>query len=530
MPDHTVLQDTAERYRLLVDSITDYAIYMLDADGRVVSWNPGAQRFKGYAPAEIIGEHFSRFYTPEDRAAGVPARALATARNEGRFEAEGWRVRKSGDRFWAHVVIDPIRDSSGALVGYAKITRDLTERRMAEEAVRKSEQLFKLLVQGVTDYAIYLLDREGHVSSWNAGARRIKGYEQDEIIGEHFSRFYTEEDRAQDAPRKALATAAAEGRFEKEGWRVRKNGERFFAHVVIDPIRDGSGAIIGFAKITRDITERREAQERLDEARQALLQAQKLDAIGQLTGGIAHDFNNLLMANVQCIRRVTASAIDDLLRTKVAALADVPGDDLEHRQFKGIVARVEVHPSDVRLLVRLNPICRDGASLADLQRRLAPDERLQRESLDQRLARLELPVRIKLRGGRTWHSGPNGSTLTMPEPPDRKLAERVQKAHQILVSCGAEPEGSRSKLFRAKAPKTAAATRAARWAFLAPDLQRSIFSGHAPSGGSWAADLELPLLWSEQRALFSGKPQGAPRRLRSTPAGFEEAVSIPSVN
>ncbi|MDP3175923.1 MAG: PAS domain S-box protein [Phenylobacterium sp.] len=163
-----------DRHRLLIDSITDYAIYMLDVDGRVTSWNPGAQRFKGYAASEIIGEHFSVFYTEEEREAGVPSEALRTAANEGRFEREGWRVRKDGSHFWAHVVIDPIRDPSGALVGYAKVTRDLTERKAAEQTLRRSEQQFRLLVQSVTDYAIYMLDADGHVSSWNAGAERLK--------------------------------------------------------------------------------------------------------------------------------------------------------------------------------------------------------------------------------------------------------------------------------------------------------------------------------------------------------------------
>jgi PAS domain S-box-containing protein len=284
------------RYRLLIDAITDYAIYMLDPEGRVTSWNPGAQRFKGYEASEIIGEHFSRFYTDEDRAAGVPSLALRTATEEGRYEVEGWRVRKGGERFWAHVLIDPIRSPSGELLGFAKVTRDLTERRKAEEALRSSEQQFRMLVQGVTDYAIYRLDLEGRVTNWNAGAQYIKGYKPDDIIGEHFSRFYTEEDRQAGEPARALATAAAEGRFEKEGWRVRRDGTRFWAHVVIDPIHDDTGEMVGFAKITRDITERKEAQEALEEARLALFQTQKMQAIGRLTGGIAHDFNNLLTA------------------------------------------------------------------------------------------------------------------------------------------------------------------------------------------------------------------------------------------
>ena len=193
-----------ERYRILVEAITDYAVYMLDSKGIVTSWNAGAQRFKGYTPSEIIGQHFSRFFTPEDQAAGLPEKALATTAREGKFESEGWRVHRDGSRFWVHAVIDAIRDPSGKLIGFAKITRDLTERRAAEEALRQSEEQFRRLVQGVTDYAIYMLNAEGRVSSWNAGAQRIKGYRPEEIIGEHFSRFYTDEDRAKGAPERAL--------------------------------------------------------------------------------------------------------------------------------------------------------------------------------------------------------------------------------------------------------------------------------------------------------------------------------------
>ena len=284
------------RYRMLIEAVTDYAIYMLDPQGRISSWNPGARRFKGYQESEILGQHFSRFYTDADREAGLPQRALEIAALEGKFEGEGWRCRKDGTRFWAYVVIDTIRDASGNLVGYAKITRDLTERKLAEEALRQSEEQLRLLIQGVTDYAIYMLTPDGRVSSWNAGAQRIKGYRPEEIIGEHFSRFYTEEDRRAGAPQTALETAAREGRFEKEGWRIRKDGSRFMANVVIDPIRADDGRILGFAKITRDITDRIEAERALQEAREALFQSQKMDAVGQLTGGVAHDFNNLLMA------------------------------------------------------------------------------------------------------------------------------------------------------------------------------------------------------------------------------------------
>lgn len=283
------------RSRLLIDAVVDYAIYMIDVDGTVLTWNTGGVRLKGYAAHEIIGKHFSTFYTPEDRAAGLPERAIATAGKEGRYQAEGWRVRKSGARFWAMVVIDAIRNESGELTGFAKITRDITERQEAQNNILESERRYRRLVEAVVDYAIFQLDREGLVTTWNTGAQRIKGYAPEEIIGQHFSRFYTESDRAAGVPAQALEQARIKGRFEAEGLRVRKDGSTFSASVVIDPIFDEAGEIAGFAKVTRDVSQRLEAEKQLKEAQAQLAASQKLEAVGQLSGGIAHDFNNLLM-------------------------------------------------------------------------------------------------------------------------------------------------------------------------------------------------------------------------------------------
>jgi PAS domain S-box-containing protein len=294
------------RIRLLLDAITDYAVFMLDTDGAVISWNAGAARAKGYSASEILGRHFSKFYSDEDRAAGLPALALATAEREGRFEAEGWRVRKDGSRIWAHDIMDPVRDETGTLIGFAAITRDVTERKKARDALREREECFRRLVHGVTDYAIYMLDPDGHVTNWNVGAERIKGYTETEIVGRHFSDFYTPEERAAGVPQRALDTAAREGCYSNEGWRVRKDGSRFFASVVIDPIRDESGRLLGFAKITRDISERKAAEEALEKARAEAHEAQKMAAIAQLSSGIAHDFNNLLtvvMGNLDMLKR-----------------------------------------------------------------------------------------------------------------------------------------------------------------------------------------------------------------------------------
>jgi PAS domain S-box-containing protein len=263
-----IAHETGELHRLLVASVQDYAIFALDPHGYILSWNDGARRFKGYEADEVIGKHFSIFYPQALQESHFPDYELEVAAKVGRFEDTGWRVRKDGTQFWANVVITALRDSTGTLVGYAKVTRDLTERRIADAALRESEQRFRLLVQTVKDYAIFMLDPQGRVATWNQGAERIKGYSAAEIIGQHMSVFYPPEALAAGKTERELEIATREGSYEEEGVRLRKGGERFWASVVITAIRDEDGQLLGFAKVTRDLTERRAAETRaLEDAR-----------------------------------------------------------------------------------------------------------------------------------------------------------------------------------------------------------------------------------------------------------------------
>jgi PAS domain S-box-containing protein len=413
------------RHRLLVEAISDCAIYMLDPAGLVVSWNPGAQRLKGYTAAEALGHDFSRFYTEADRHAGHPAQALATAARHGRYESEGWHVRKDGSRFWAHVVVEPIRDDDGGVLGYAKVTRDLTERRAAEESLQRSEAQFRSLVQGVTDYAIYMLDADGTIASWNAGAQRIKGFEACEVVGTHFSRFYRSEERARGEPRAALATAARDGRFEAEGWRVRKDGSEFRAHVVIDPIRDDEGRVVSFAKITRDITSQHAAQRALEQTREALFQSQKLDAIGQLTGGVAHDFNNLLMVVMSSLSLVKRRLPDDAKLQQLidnALNATRRGAALTQRML-AFARRQDLQPSTVQLPALLHGMAdllvRSLGPMVQMRTELTltlPAVRVDPNQLELALLNLAVNARDAMPGGGTLVLQGQEDVVSAPGP------------------------------------------------------------------------------------------------------------------
>ena len=281
-------------FRLMAEQVKDYALFLLDPQGNVMTWNLGAQRIKGYAAEDIIGRHFSTFYPQEALDRGWPAYELKVATAEGRFEDEGWRLRKDGSTFWANVVITALRGDDGRLLGFGKVTRDLTDRKRGEDALRQSEERFRLLVSAVTEYAIFLLNPDGTVASWNAGAERLKGYRTDEILGRHFSQFYSEDDRRPGLPVRALEEALANGRWENQGWRVRKDGTRFWADVVITALRDAEGRHHGFTKVTRDLTDRKRNEDALrgilERERNAAAQLRELERTrSDLLTLIAHD-------------------------------------------------------------------------------------------------------------------------------------------------------------------------------------------------------------------------------------------------
>ena len=263
-----------EQFRLFVEAVPDYAIFMLDPEGHISTWNTGAERIKGYKATEIVGKHFSSFYPDEDVLSGKPNKLLKLATQEGHAEDEGWRVRKDGSKFWAGVTIAAVRNQGGQLIGFGKVTRDLTERRRAEIALRRSEDRFRMMAEAVQDYAIFMLDPEGYVSTWNTGAKRVNGYEATEIIGRYFSCFYPEKNIRAGKPGRDLQVAAEQGRFEDEGWRVRKDGSVFWANVIITPIRDEANKLIGFAKVTRDVTDTMRKEKSLRDLASHLLQLQ----------------------------------------------------------------------------------------------------------------------------------------------------------------------------------------------------------------------------------------------------------------
>jgi len=317
IPRHEVAPVTDADFRWLVESVVDYAIFLLDTEGRIRSWNEGARRLKGYDEAEVIGRSFELFYPDEQLASGYPAYELDMAKRTGRFEDEGWRLRRDGGRFWASVVITALYDEHGAHRGFAKVTRDLTERRTQEELLRQSEEMFRLMLEGVRDYAIFLLDPDGRVVTWNLGAQLTKGYTAEEIIGRHFSIFYPKEKVDIDWPRQELEMALRDGQYEEEGWRLRKDGSRFWASVLITAVYDAEGRHRGFAKVTRDLTDRR----RID----ALEEQER--RLTQFLAVLGHELRNPL---APIVNAVSIMQMDEPVKPRIIAARDILARQVPH--------------------------------------------------------------------------------------------------------------------------------------------------------------------------------------------------------
>jgi len=249
-----------QRLLKMVDEIDDYAIILLDEFGNVESWNKGAERIKGYKATEIIGQNFKVFYTPEDRVANLPIRLIQHASENEKITDEGWRVRKDGTKFWGSILITAIHDDKGLVIGFTKIMRDLTAIKISSDSLRKSEERYIKMISEVSDYAIILLDVNGNVENWNKGAENIKGYSPEEIIGKNFKVFYSQEDQLNRVPESLISEAIHNGKAQSEGWRIRKDGSRFWGLITITCLHDHIGTVIGFSKVTRDLTEKKLAE------------------------------------------------------------------------------------------------------------------------------------------------------------------------------------------------------------------------------------------------------------------------------
>lgn len=358
-----LLRLNEEKYKLLVEGVQDYGIFMLSPEGIVLSWNEGARKLKGYEEADIIGNHFSVFYTPEAKLSLYPQHELEEAIRLGRFEDEGMRVRKDGSLFYANVVITPLRSKDGELKGFSKITRDLTERREAEEKLRLSEERYRLLVDGVRDYAIFLLSPEGFIESWNDGAKRLKGYEKEEVIGKHFSIFYPQEAIETDFPQYELKQAILLGKFQDEGYRIRKDGTQFYANVVITALFNSQRQLVGFSKVTRDLTERKLAEDKLTLNNQLLERRVK-----ERTDELAKTVRELKLINADLDNFIYTASHDlkapvSNIEGLVSALGDMLMDkEVLNEDMRGLLDMIQ------NSIGRFQNTIKDLASVNEIQR------------------------------------------------------------------------------------------------------------------------------------------------------------------
>lgn len=353
------LKNSEERYHKMVSEVTDYAIILMDRDGKILDWNKGAEKVKGYAASEIIGKSFRLFYPKEEKDAGLPERLLAEARKNGRVTHEGWRVRKDGSRYWGNITITALHNDNGEIIGFSKVARDLTEMkvtedrvknileelRQANEKLKENEERYQRMIAEIQDYAIILLDRNGDVLNWNRGAQLIKGYAAEEIVGRNFRLFYPPDDRARNLPETLLTQAARQGKATHEGWRVRKDGTRFWGSIVITALHNNAGDVIGFSKVTRDLTERKNAEDLLRQnAAQLDLKNKTLERLNEELSSFSyvasHDMKEPLRKILTFASRIESAAFDpdasreilEKIRASATTLQNLIDDLLSYSQ------------------------------------------------------------------------------------------------------------------------------------------------------------------------------------------------------